>query len=87
MINIVSIEILGKSERGDFGGVLRFSPGLQVISGPNSFGKSLAVESIAWCLERSTRLTRGLSGFVRPHWIVSFAPGLENSRNVRARYS
>ena len=25
-------------------------PGLQVISGPNSFGKSLAAEAIAWCL-------------------------------------
>lgn len=50
MINIVSIEIRGKSEGGDFAGRLEFLPGLQVISGPNSFGKSLAVESIAWCL-------------------------------------
>ncbi len=50
MINIASIEIHGKSERGDFMGRLEFSPGLQVISGPNSFGKSLAAESIAWCL-------------------------------------
>jgi hypothetical protein len=49
-MQIVSIEVRGKSERGDFVGRLEFSPGLQVISGPNSFGKSLAVESIAWCL-------------------------------------
>ena len=50
MIYITSIEIHGKSERGDFVGRLDFLPGLQVISGPNSFGKSLAAESIAWCL-------------------------------------
>ena len=50
MINITSIEIHGTSERGDFVGRLEFLPGLQVISGPNSFGKSLAAESIAWCL-------------------------------------
>jgi hypothetical protein len=50
VINITSIEIQGKSERGDFAGRLEFLPGLQVISGPNSFGKSLAAESIAWCL-------------------------------------
>ena len=39
MIDIVSVEIRGKSERSDFIGRLEFSPGLQVISGPNSFGK------------------------------------------------
>ena len=50
MIHIASVEIHGKSERGDFVGRLEFSPGLQVISGRNSFGKSLAAKSIAWCL-------------------------------------
>jgi hypothetical protein len=50
VINITSIEIHGKSERGDFAGRLEFLPGLQVISGPNSYGKSLAAEAIAWCL-------------------------------------
>jgi hypothetical protein len=50
VINIASIEIHGKCEGGEFTGRLEFSPGLQVISGPNSFGKSLAIESIAWCL-------------------------------------
>jgi hypothetical protein len=50
VIHITSIEIHGTSERGDFAGRLEFSPGLQVISGPNSFGKSLAAEAIAWCL-------------------------------------
>jgi hypothetical protein len=49
-MHIVSIEVRGKSERGDFSGRIEFSTGLQVITGPNSFGKSLAVESIAWCL-------------------------------------
>jgi hypothetical protein len=50
VINLASIEIRGKSDHGEFTGRLEFLPGLQVISGPNSFGKSLAVESIAWCL-------------------------------------
>jgi hypothetical protein len=50
VIHIASIEIHGKSDRGDFLGRLEFAPGLQVISGRNSFGKSLAAESIAWCL-------------------------------------
>ena len=50
MIHIASVEIHGTSERGDFVGRLEFSPGLQVISGRNSFGKSLAAKSIAWCL-------------------------------------
>jgi hypothetical protein len=50
VISLASIEINGKSERGDFVGRLEFSPGLQVISGPNGFGKSIAVKSIAWCL-------------------------------------
>ena len=50
MIRIASIEIRGKSERGDFIGRLEFAPGLQVISGRNNFGKTLAAESIAWCL-------------------------------------
>ena len=49
-MHIVSIEIRGKSDQGDFAGRLQFSRGLQVITAPNSFGKTLAVESIAWCL-------------------------------------
>ncbi len=54
MIRIASIEIRGKSERGDFIGRLEFAPGLQVISGRNNFGKTLAAESIAWCLNLET---------------------------------
>lgn len=54
MIHIASIEIRGKSDRGDFKGRLEFAPGLQVISGPNGFGKTLAAESIAWCLNLET---------------------------------
>lgn len=54
MIRIASIEIRGKSDRGDFIGRLEFAPGLQVISGRNNFGKTLAAESIAWCLNLET---------------------------------
>jgi hypothetical protein len=50
VISIGAIEIRGQSEAGTFVGRLEFSPGLQVISGRNSFGKSLAVEAMAWCL-------------------------------------
>jgi hypothetical protein len=50
VIQILDIQVRGKSEQGDFSGRLEFAPGLQVISGPNSFGKSLAAEAIAWCL-------------------------------------
>jgi hypothetical protein len=50
VIHKVSIEIHGKSDQGDFQGKLDFVPGLQVVTAPNSFGKSLAAESMAWCL-------------------------------------
>jgi hypothetical protein len=50
VIQILAIQIHGKSEKGDFVGRLEFAPGLQVISGRNNFGKSLAAEAIAWCL-------------------------------------
>lgn len=58
MIRITSIEIRGKSDGGDFVGRLEFAPGLQVISGPNGFGKTLAAESIAWCLNLETMFGR-----------------------------
>jgi DNA repair exonuclease SbcCD ATPase subunit len=58
VIRIVSIVIRGKSDGGDFVGGLNFAPGLQVISGPNGFGKTLAAESIAWCLNLETMFGR-----------------------------
>lgn len=50
MIHLSEIEVRGQSERGAFLGSLQLAPGLQVISAPNSYGKSLAVTAIAWCL-------------------------------------
>jgi hypothetical protein len=56
VIYIASVEVRGESERGRFSGRLpdrdggEFSPGLQVISGNNYFGKTLAARAIAWCL-------------------------------------
>lgn len=50
MIHLTAIEIEGQSEAGRFGGRMTFAPGLQVISGPNAFGKSLAAKAVAWCL-------------------------------------
>lgn len=50
MIRLTAIEVRGQSEAGPFAGALDLSPGLQVISAPNAFGKSLAVTAIAWCL-------------------------------------
>lgn len=56
MIHIASIEVRGTSDRGRFRGRLpdrgtkEFARGLQVISGRNGFGKTLASRAIAWCL-------------------------------------
>lgn len=58
MIHIGYVKVTGKSERGDFEGQLSFAPGLQVITARNSFGKSLAAESIAWCLGLEVMLGR-----------------------------
>ena len=75
MIHIASIEIHGKSERGDFVGRLEFSPGLQVISGRNSFGKSLAAKSIVWCLPICRWRRRGRLG-----WLWNDSPGAFSGR-------
>ncbi len=58
MIRIAYVKVSGKSERGDFEGRLDFGPGLQVITARNSFGKSLAAESVAWCLGLEVMLGR-----------------------------
>lgn len=50
MIHISKIEVRGHAEAGEFFGALNLSPGLQVISARNAYGKSLAVKAIAWCL-------------------------------------
>lgn len=50
MINLTFIEAGGVSSAGPFVGRFTFTPGRQVISARNNFGKSLSVGSIAWCL-------------------------------------
>lgn len=50
MILLTRIEVPGQSDAGPFAGVLPFSPGLQVISAPNAYGKSLAITAVPWCL-------------------------------------
>lgn len=49
MIQITEIEVRGHSEAGPFVGVMKLSPGLQVLSARNAYGKSLAVTAVAWC--------------------------------------
>lgn len=44
------IEVSGSSTAGSFAGRLTFDPGLQIITGDNGYGKSLAATSVAWCL-------------------------------------
>ncbi|HXK18597.1 MAG TPA: ATP-binding protein, partial [Polyangiaceae bacterium] len=50
MITLKAVEIVGVSDRGDFRGGLEFGPGLNILSAPNAYGKSLAVTAIPWCL-------------------------------------
>jgi predicted nucleic acid-binding Zn-ribbon protein len=50
VIHLAKIEVRGISEAGEFSGVLHLSPGLQVISAHNAYGKSLAVKAVAWSL-------------------------------------
>ena len=50
MIHIGQIEVRGLSDAGPFVGSMALSPGLQVISARNAYGKSLAVTAVVWCL-------------------------------------
>ncbi len=50
MIRLYEIEVHGQSDAGPFAGVLRLSPGLQVVTARNAYGKSLASTAVAWCL-------------------------------------
>jgi len=50
MIRLAFVEVSGVSSKGNFGGRFDFGVGVQIVSAKNSFGKSLAAKSIAWCL-------------------------------------
>jgi hypothetical protein len=50
VIQITEITVRGQSDAGPFAGEIRLSPGLQVITARNAYGKSLAVTAVAWCL-------------------------------------
>ena len=50
MIRLDAIEVRGQSNAGPFEGTIALSPGLQVVSARNAYGKSLAVTAVAWCL-------------------------------------
>ena len=50
MIYLSKIEVRGKAEAGDFVGSITLGLGLQVISAPNAYGKSLAAKAVIWCL-------------------------------------
>src|ERR1700674_1765872 len=50
MIALKRVGIAGLSNAGRFAGDIALGGGLQIISGPNGYGKSLASSAIAWCL-------------------------------------
>ncbi len=50
MIEVVSIEVIGATERTAFRGMLKLEPGLNVLSAENAYGKSLAMNAVPWCL-------------------------------------
>jgi hypothetical protein len=50
MIRLGFVEVSGVSSKGPFSGRFDFGPGVQIVSAKNSFGKSVAAKSIAWCL-------------------------------------
>src|SRR5690349_15785907 len=50
MIALVRGGVSGTTDRGDFLGELKFSPGVTVIQGDNHRGKSTIAAAIAWCL-------------------------------------
>lgn len=50
MIEITAIEVEGATNRDRFHGSLSLSPGLNVLSAENAYGKSLAMTAIPWCL-------------------------------------
>jgi len=50
VIYLSKIEVRGRADAGDFAGSISLGPGLQVISAPNAYGKSLAAKAVIWCL-------------------------------------
>jgi hypothetical protein len=90
VIYLAKVEVRGQAEAGEFSGILTFAPGLQVISAHNSYGKSLAVTAIAWCLglepifgnadNDPTRLPEAARGYVD-------LDGHANSRVISAESS
>src|SRR5690242_2105801 len=50
VIRVAAISVEGESDIGPFSGTMLFTPGLQVISAQNAYGKSLAAKAFAWCL-------------------------------------
>lgn len=50
MIRLDAVEMEGESSAGKFYGRMTFGPGLQVITAPNSYGKSLAAKCLPWAL-------------------------------------
>jgi DNA repair exonuclease SbcCD ATPase subunit len=50
VIYLSKIEVRGKTDACDFAGSISLGPGLQVISAPNAYGKSLAAKAVIWCL-------------------------------------
>lgn len=50
MMHIARVTVEGTSEAGAFRGTLELGPGVQVISSPNRFGKSIAFSAVVWCL-------------------------------------
>ena len=59
MIRLERIEIRGVSSVGAFSGALDLTPGLQVISTRNSYGKSLVATAIVWCFGAEPMLGQG----------------------------
>jgi len=55
VIYLSKIEVRGKTDAGDFAGSISLGPGLQVISAPNAYGKSLAAKAVIWCLGHRSR--------------------------------
>jgi hypothetical protein len=50
MMRITRVTVEGDSDAGAFHGTLKFGPGVQVVSGRNRMGKSIAFEAIVWCM-------------------------------------
>lgn len=50
MIRLKKIEVRGRAAAGEFSGSLELGSGIQVISAPNAYGKSLAVKAVIWSL-------------------------------------